>query len=223
MKCVLNDVETAVEIVVADSHAHAGLSLPSSLSATPRSNAFFAKRAVVIVHQQQAGSGIAGDENIRPAIIVGVGGARPSVRKMPRTARDTGFLRNIGERAVAVVAIERVRGRAAGRGVRSSPERLRSCSWHVQRRLGQRLRDRSRHSSKQTDRGGRRGRNRQTCSRSPNALSRPAGPPACHIGERAVAVVAIENVLSVVGEEQIFEAIVVVVADANAERPADVR
>ena len=43
-----------------------------------------------------------------------------------------------------------------------------------------------------------------------------------HIGKRAVAVVAVELVLPVVGDEQIFEAVVVVVADTNAHRPAGV-
>ena len=44
----------------------------------------------------------------------------------------------------------------------------------------------------------------------------------CHIGEGAVAVVAVKLVLAVVGEKQIFEAIVVVVANANADSPAGI-
>ena len=46
--------------------------------------------------------------------------------------------------------------------------------------------------------------------------------PACcgHIGESAVAVVAIERVLPVVGDEQIVVAVVVVVADAAGLSPA---
>ena len=44
------------------------------------------------------------------------------------------------------------------------------------------------------------------------------------IGERAVAVVAIEDVLALIGDEQILEAVVVVVADANADaQPTSVR
>ena len=43
------------------------------------------------------------------------------------------------------------------------------------------------------------------------------------IGERAVAVVVIQNVLAEVGDEQIVPAVVVVVADANALSPARVR
>ncbi len=43
------------------------------------------------------------------------------------------------------------------------------------------------------------------------------------VGECAVAVIAVEPVLSVVGKEEIFEAVVVVVADANTLGPASVR
>jgi hypothetical protein len=43
-----------------------------------------------------------------------------------------------------------------------------------------------------------------------------------YVGECAVAVVAIEPVLSEIGEEEIFEAIVVVVAHAHSHRPAGI-
>ena len=42
------------------------------------------------------------------------------------------------------------------------------------------------------------------------------------VGEGAVAVVVVENVLAVVGDEQVVEAVVVVVADADALSPAAV-
>ena len=41
-----------------------------------------------------------------------------------------------------------------------------------------------------------------------------------HIGERAVPVVVVQHVLAPVGDEQVFEAVVVVVADADAVGPA---
>src|SRR6202035_5461209 len=41
-----------------------------------------------------------------------------------------------------------------------------------------------------------------------------------HVGKSSVAVVVVENVLAVVSYEQIFEAVVVVVSDANALAPA---
>src|SRR5438105_7105149 len=59
------------------------------------------------------------------------------------------------------------------------------------------------------------------------------GGPACllaryarffaHVSEGAIAVVVVEGVLAVVGEEKIFETIVVVVAYANSLPPAGAR
>jgi hypothetical protein len=43
-----------------------------------------------------------------------------------------------------------------------------------------------------------------------------------HIGEGAIAVVAIEAILAVIGEKEILEAVVVVVPNANALRPSDI-
>ena len=44
----------------------------------------------------------------------------------------------------------------------------------------------------------------------------------CHIGEGAVAIVAVELVLAVVGQKQVFKAIVVVIAYANTNGPAGI-
>ena len=41
-----------------------------------------------------------------------------------------------------------------------------------------------------------------------------------YIGERAVAVIAIQNVLAPVGDEEILEAVIVIVADGDRRRPA---
>ena len=59
------------------------------------------------------------------------------------------------------------------------------------------------------------------------AASAPAGSLSCDaglladIGEGAVSVVVVQNILAVVGDEQIVEAIVIVVADADALTPPD--
>jgi hypothetical protein len=42
-----------------------------------------------------------------------------------------------------------------------------------------------------------------------------------HVRERAIAIVAIEDVLAPIGEEKIVEAVVVVIADADSGSPAD--
>ena len=40
-----------------------------------------------------------------------------------------------------------------------------------------------------------------------------------HVGERAIPIVVIERIFSPVGDEQVFKAVVIVVADANTGRP----
>ena len=45
---------------------------PSVLRATAAQQCLFAKCAIVIVHQKQAGSGVARDKNVLPAIFVSV-------------------------------------------------------------------------------------------------------------------------------------------------------
>ena len=68
------DIETAVEIVVAHGRAHPGLLLAIFTIGDAANGAFFAKRAVVIVQEQQAWSGIAGHVYVRPTVIVEVSG-----------------------------------------------------------------------------------------------------------------------------------------------------
>ncbi len=48
------------------------ISLPSPLESDAAHQGFFAKCAVVVVHEQQARSGIAGDEDVGPAVVVRV-------------------------------------------------------------------------------------------------------------------------------------------------------
>src|ERR1700735_5385429 len=60
----------------------------------------------------------------------------------------------------------------------------------------------------------------------PRASRAPVGPIEAHaglpgyIGKRAVAIVVVQDVLSPTGDEQVFEAIVIIVADAHAAGPA---
>src|SRR5208283_61613 len=42
----------------------------------------------------------------------------------------------------------------------------------------------------------------------------------CHVRERAIAVVAVQDVLAEIGDEEIVETVIVVVADGNAGGPA---
>ena len=55
----------------------------------------------------------------------------------------------------------------------------------------------------------------------PQRFAESRQPGSCgHVREGSIAIVAVEDVLSPVGDEQVFEAIIVVVADADAAGPA---
>ena len=59
-----------VEIVIADPDAHAGLFFAIITERYAAQNPFFPESTVMVVHEQQAGRGIAGDVNVRPAVFV---------------------------------------------------------------------------------------------------------------------------------------------------------
>ena len=61
---------------------------------------------------------------------------------------------------------------------------------------------------------------KETASRSPAWLIVPKAGTVGHVGKSSIAVVAIETVLPEVGTKNILESVVVVIADANAGRPA---
>ena len=103
-------------------------SMPSSFRATPLSRPCFGERAVVIVAEQQAGGGIAGDIDVRPAVVVEIRGHGGHPVAPVDRSRCPHALADIGERAVAVVVVQRERARAAGRAGRSSPECPSSCN-----------------------------------------------------------------------------------------------
>ena len=68
------EIEVTVEVVVADADAHAGLLFAVVAEGHAAQDALFAESAVVIIHEEQAGGGIASDVNIGPAVFVEVGG-----------------------------------------------------------------------------------------------------------------------------------------------------
>jgi len=70
------EIDMAVEVVVAHADAHAGLFDAVIAKSRAALETFFAECAVAIVHLQKAGGGIAGYKYIRPAILVEVGGHR---------------------------------------------------------------------------------------------------------------------------------------------------
>jgi len=94
--------QVTVEVAVANSNTHAGLLDSIVVQPAAALHSLFAKRAVVIVHQEQAGA--------VPVVVVvpdaDAGG--------PAGAQQGGRFRDVGECAVAVLLIEAVKGSRGG-------------------------------------------------------------------------------------------------------------
>ena len=60
----------SVQGVVADAYAHSCIFVAVLVERQAAHQTFFPERAVMIIHEQQAGRGIAGDKDIRPAVFV---------------------------------------------------------------------------------------------------------------------------------------------------------
>jgi hypothetical protein len=77
-------------VIVADGQSHACLFLAVLAIGNAAHSAFFAECAVVVVHEEQAGTGVAGDIDVRPSIVVEIAGNRGQavvaarVRKFPQ-------------------------------------------------------------------------------------------------------------------------------------------
>ena len=59
-----------IQIVVSDSYAHACLLHAIVAQGHAAQDAFFAKRSIVVVHEEQAGRGIAGNVDVGPTVLV---------------------------------------------------------------------------------------------------------------------------------------------------------
>src|SRR5205814_7920669 len=90
-----------------DGDAHAGLFVAVVAVGATGERGNVRECAVVIVLKKHAGLRVDGDVNVGPAVvveIVGDGGDGIAAARL----EDAGFFRDVGERAVAVVAIENV-------------------------------------------------------------------------------------------------------------------
>ena len=84
----LEDIEIAVQIEIADAHSHTRLHHAVRAQGHAAAQAFLTKCAVAVIAEKEAGRGIAGDKNVRPAIVVEIGGDAPSWRSCPWRARS---------------------------------------------------------------------------------------------------------------------------------------
>ena len=214
----LEDVEVAVEIVVADGDAHAGLLHPVLAQRDAALERFFAERAVVLVAKEPARRRIAGDVDVGPAVVVVVRG-HGGHRVRARGGRDARLPADVGERAVAVVVKELHRsGRQPARPAvhrHALPAAVRVLAGFRQllERRVQVRRDEEIETAVAIVVDPRAAR---SVAHIVLLQARLRG----HVGERAIAVVVIQHVLAVVGDEEIVEAVVVVVADGHRRRPA---
>ena len=213
----LEDVEPAVAVVVGHRRAHSRLRAAVFIERGACDDGNVGEGSVAVVVVQNARRAVARDENVGPAVIVVV--ERGDAERVVAVGLvDVGFRGDIFEGAVTAIVVKDVlRGRQSSRPAhhrRALPDARRAIS--------------------------RSGRGREievniicndeielavaiivneSAARAPR-FSRSAH--ACfvrHIGEDAV-IVVVEMVLAVVSDVEIFPAIVIVVADADALSPA---
>ena len=187
----------------------------------PGGDADVGESAVAIVVVENAGGAVAGNENVRPAIVVIV--ERGDAQGIMAVGLvDVGFFGDVFKGAVAVVVIENI-----------------FCS-------GQSLRA-AHHGDAFPHTGGAIAGSRgggeievhivgdhevemaiavvidEGAAVAPGFAGASDARFFAYVGESAVAVVVIEDVFSVVGDVKIFPAVVVIVADAHALAPTGVR
>ena len=113
-----DDVEQAVAVEVTDGDAHAGLGFAIGRVGDAAFDGFVLEGAVALVAIEGGGGGVVGDIDVGPAVVVEIGdGYREAVGA--DGVEDAGLFRDVGEGAVAVVAVEDVlaaveTGRSAG-------------------------------------------------------------------------------------------------------------
>ena len=220
-------------VEVAHAHAHSGQGGSVPVEGAAGRDRDLPEGAVVVVAIEEARRGVAGDVDVGPSVVVEIRRRRPhpvGARGPPVAADerhggrpagmgDPRLLRDVDERAVSAVAIEDVR--AAGESLRpaghgdlvvaavgrvAGPRRPGRIEVHV-------------------------ARHEQVQMAVPVVVEKAAaGPPAVQrsrdpgllgdVRERAVAVVAVEDVPPPVADEEVVEAVVVVVAHAAGLAPA---
>ena len=185
-----HDVQPAVGVVVADADAHAGQGDAVFVERAAGRNRDLPERPVMIVAIQQARRAVAGDVDVRPSVVVEIRRRRAHpvrARRLPvaadedhrgRPARtgDPRRFRDVGECAVAAVAIEDVR--AAGEPQRPAGNRdVVVAAVAPTRPAGAPSPDRSSRSWRRTDPDDRHGRSPENSSPRPSVFPIPRRRP----------------------------------------------
>src|SRR5450755_1413083 len=219
-KMRLKDIKVPVKVVIPYPDTHPSLLHSVIAESDTAHDAFFAESAVVIVHEEQAGSGITSDEDVRPTIFI-------EVRRNHGHAiafaggGNARLLGHVRERAIPVVVVEDVLASRQSAGATVHRDALPVAGGVL---AGHRsvlqieadvVRDEQIEMAVSII--------VQECA--PGTPTRrtifPKAGLLGHLGERAIAIVAVEAVLSEVGDEDIVETVVVIVGDANGVRPAN--
>src|ERR1017187_1263144 len=101
------DIEVAIEGVVADADAHTRLLTTIVAERDAALNSFFFECAVVLIHEEETWRRVADDIDVRPAILVEVRRDYGHTVTGPGL-RESSCFRHVGEGAVAIVAIKRM-------------------------------------------------------------------------------------------------------------------
>src|SRR5207248_3941101 len=103
----LDDMQVAVEPEIADGEPHAGLLHPIFTQSHSALYALFAESSVAIIAKEQTRRRIAGDINIRPAVVIEIRGHGGQAIASLGLA-DTGCGRDISKGPIAIIAIQRM-------------------------------------------------------------------------------------------------------------------
>src|SRR5229473_3114309 len=207
-KICFDEIEIAVEIIIGGGDAHARLGLAVGAESAACFYGDVGESAVLLILIESAGGGIVGDVNVRPAVVVEIGGEHAEAEGAVGL-QDAGFFADVAERSVAVVVIENVfaavESRRAGFGDR--------CGLQIEIDVI--------------------GDEEIEVAVAIVVDESAAGVPAlasardarffADIGEGVVAIVVVEDIFSEVGDEEIVEAVVIVVADADSLSPAGMK
>ena len=197
----------AVVVVVGEVHAHPGEGLAVFVEPHAREQADLREGAVPIVVVQKALHRVIGHIDVDEAVAVVV--AERHAEALAWRRRDAGLRRDVGERAVAVVAVQEVR-----RGIEIVRVTVGAVAWLVLAAMAVLLEAPLQIAGHE-----------QIEAAVVVVVEEPgAGAPSVSrdpctgrdVGERAVSLVAIEPVAAIAGDVEIREAVVVVVADRRA-------
>ena len=201
------DIGTAVVVVVRKVHAHAGKGLSVLVVSHAGQQGHLGERAVSVVPEQERLHGVVGDVHVHEPVVVEI--SEGDAESFADRTGNSGFLRYVGERAVAVVAIEDVGQSLEVVGVTvSAIPRLGFPTVSIGTKGPVHVaRDEEVEPAvvvvvQESGAGA--------------PLSRSHSGDFRHVDERAVPVVTIERVSAVVGDVDVCEAVVVVVADRDA-------